>query len=194
MRKHIKVSIQKPNKLLMSDERRTSSGETPHPVGPEIPSFRALTNTLATEKTPQKTPPDRKQVSRGMNSLELLEFIHSRALISRVRKTFHPFLLPAEKPRHFFARRRRKWVKISAQIYASRAKFSRTILYSNNIKRTLATVFSKSVGLTPASFTILERDICSVQCCEDETFVKLFGTLLWNGESIRELFLCHSVG
>jgi hypothetical protein len=62
------------------------------------------------------------------------------------------------------------------------------------MKRTLATVFSKSVGLTPASFTILERDICSVQCCEDETFVKLFGTLLWNGESIRELFLCHSVG
>jgi hypothetical protein len=55
-------------------------------------------------------------------------------------------------------------------------------------------VFSKSVGLTPASFTILERDICSVQCCEDETFVKLFGTLLWNGESIWELFLCHSVG
>ena len=198
MRKHIKVSIQKPNKLLMSDERRTSSGESrpPHPVGPEIPSFRALTNTLATEKTPQKTPPDRKQVSRGMNSLELLEFIHSRALISRVRKTFRraPFLLPAEKPRHFFARRRRKGVKISAQIYASRAKFSRTILYSNNIKRTLATVFSKSVGLTPASFTILERDICSVQCCEDETFVKLFGTLLWNGESIWELFLCHSVG
>ena len=68
-------------------------------------------------------------------------------------------------------------MKISAQIYTSRAKFSRTILYSNNIKRTLATVFSKSVGLTPASFTILERDICSVQCCEDETFVKLFGTL-----------------
>ena len=103
MRKHIKVSIQKPNKLLMSDERRTSSGETPPPVGPEITSFRALTNTLATEKTPQKTPPDRKQVSRGMNSLELLEFIHSRALISRVRKTFQsPIFTPRRKAPPFF--------------------------------------------------------------------------------------------
>jgi hypothetical protein len=54
----------------------------------------------------------------------------------------------------------------------------------------LATVFSKSVGLTPASFTILERDICSVQCCEDETFVKLFGTLLWNGEGVVFVPFC----
>ena len=179
MRKHIKVSIQKPNKLLMSDERRTSSGETPPP--------RRARNTILSRAHghPRDRENSTENTSRQETSIARYEFtriarVHPLSCphLAREKKRFRaPFLLPAEKPRHFFARRRMKGVKISAQIYTSRAKFSRTILYSNNIKRTLATVFSKSVGLTPASFTILERDICSVQCCEDETFVKLFGTL-----------------
>ena len=163
----------------MSDERRTSSGETPPP--------RRARNTILSRAHghPRDRENSTENTSRQETSIARYKFtriarVHPLSCphLAREKKRFRaPFLLPAEKPRHFFARRRMKGVKISAQIYTSRAKFSRTILYSNNIKRTLATVFSKSVGLTPASFTILERDICSVQCCEDETFVKLFGTL-----------------
>jgi len=43
--------------------------------------------------------------------------------------------------------------------YPTRAKFLRPILRVHRNKRTLATVFSKSVGLAPASFTILTRDM-----------------------------------
>ena len=43
--------------------------------------------------------------------------------------------------------------------YPTRAKFLRPTLRVHRSKRTLATVFSKSVGLAPASFTILTRDM-----------------------------------
>jgi len=132
MRKRIKVSIQKPNKLLMSDdeENKIIRRGRPHPVGPEIPSFRALTNTLATEKTPQKTPPDRKQVSRGMNSLELLEFIHSRALISRVRKTFQsPIFTPRRKAPPFFCAKEEEGGEDFRAEYTRRARNSRERFY-----------------------------------------------------------------
>ena len=159
----------------MSDDERTKSGETPPP--------RRARNTILSrahghprDRENSTEKPSRRETSIARYEFTRIERVHPLSCphLAREKNVSEPhFSLPAEKPRHFFAHVKRKGVKISAQIYTSRAKFSRTILSSNNIKRTLATVFSKSVGLTPASFTVLERDNCSVQCCDDEMFVKI---------------------
>ena len=96
----------------------------------------------------------------------------------QIHKPRARFLSSASRPRlflraltrepHFRVQKRASWISLR-YITATRPLPRR---FSERVKierRTLATVFSKSVGLAPASFTIFTRDISfNAVCCESE--------------------------
>ena len=99
----------------------------------------------------------------------------------QIHKPRARFLSSASRPRlflraltrepHFRVQKRASWISlryITATTRPLPRRFSERVKIE---RRTLATVFSKSVGLTPASFTIFTRDISFAKtfvCCESE--------------------------
>ena len=109
-------------KLLMSDDERTKSGETPPP--------RRARNTILSrahghprDRENSTEKPSRRETSIARYEFTRIERVHPLSCphLAREKNVSEPhFSLPAEKPRHFFAHVKRKGVKISAQIHVAR--------------------------------------------------------------------------
>ena len=122
MRKHIKVSIQKPNKLLMSDERRTSSGETPPP--------RRARNTILSRahEHPRDRENSTENTSRQETSIARYEFtriarVHplSCAHLAREKNVSEPhFYSPQKSPAIFLRKEEEGGEDFRADIHVAR--------------------------------------------------------------------------